>query len=685
MEKVEDFIRRLRWKVFWWERRNEEEEEDQDISEKYGLKTAATPPQSKYLKNFEEDLFNLVKNLEYNNYSNKFLEELDNFRVDMNNSKQMLVKGDKTTNFYRIEREKYVKLLTDNISKDYKKTDNRLSTDIDRKTKAHALDLEIADRMEVLAKRKSFITIKDHKEDFPNSIKCRLINPARNNLGVVSRNILRKAVEEGRRLTGLNLWKGTREVLEWFDKNKKNGRTFIQFDIENYYPAITEELMDKSLDFAKNFYEITDEQMEIIKTCRKSILFDNNGETWTKKGKQFDVSMGSLDSAEVSEIVGLFLLNQMTTRIQEIEPGKIGLYRDDGLMMLKTKSGRAKEQIIKKIHKIFGEQGLKITIASAGHSVDFLDVNMNLENGVHRPYRKPNSRILYIDARSNHPPNIIKNIPKMVEKRLTELSSNEEVFEEAKGDYEKALRESNFGNVDLKYEKEANKPKKRKGRKRKIIWFNPPYARNVVTKIGSKFIGLINRHFPRGTPISKLINRNTVKLSYSCMPNMDSSINGQNKRILEGKKNGERRGEKGGGCNCRDKENCPVGENCLREEVIYEATVKSSEGEKRYIGLAGNTFKERYYGHTHSFRWEDKRQSTELSKYVWSLNDRQVRHTINWRLIDSTDVYDPTKRRCGLCSREKYHILKEEGILNRRSELVAKCRHEREFKVINVK
>ena len=258
------------------------------------------------------------------------------------------------------------------------------------------------------------------------------------------------------------------------------------------------------------------------------------------------------------------------------------------------------------------------------------------------------------------------------------------MFKEAKGDYERALRESNFENVHLEYDQGDKQPRKGKRRTRKISWFNPPYSRNVVTKIGSRFISLINRHFPRGTPIGKLINRNTVKLSYSCMPNIECSINGQNKRILEDQNNGDAREESEGGCNCRVKSNCPVGGKCLRRGTIYEATVRSVEGDKKYIGLAGNTFKERFYNHRQSFSKEDKKQSTELSKHVWRLKDRDIRHTIDWRLIDSTDTYDPTKKRCGLCSLEKYYILKGKGLLNSRSELISKCRHKRKFKLINV-
>ena len=70
--------------------------------------------------------------------------------------------------------------------------------------------------------------------------------------------------------------------------------------------------------------------------CRKTFLF-NNGEPWIKKGDKgnFDVPMGSFDGAEVCELVGLYLLNQMTTGKNPIfNSAQVGLYRDDCLAVI---------------------------------------------------------------------------------------------------------------------------------------------------------------------------------------------------------------------------------------------------------------------------------------------------------------------------------------------------------------
>ena len=64
--------------------------------------------------------------------------------------------------------------------------------------------------------------------------------------------------------------------------------------------------------------------------------------------------------------------------------------------------------------------------------MDFLDVSFDLKHDTYKPYMKPNNDPVYIHRKSNHPPSIVKQIPAMISKRLSELSKNEQVFEEAK-------------------------------------------------------------------------------------------------------------------------------------------------------------------------------------------------------------------------------------------------------------
>ena len=67
--------------------------------------------------------------------------------------------------------------------------------------------------------------------------------------------------------------------------------------------------------------------------------------------------------------------------------------------------------VIKDICQIFKNEGLDITIETNLKVVEFLDVELNLNTGIHKPFTKPNNTILYVDANSNHPPIIKKHPP----------------------------------------------------------------------------------------------------------------------------------------------------------------------------------------------------------------------------------------------------------------------------------
>ena len=79
----------------------------------------------------------------------------------------------------------------------------------------------------------------------------------------------------------------------------------------------------------------------------------------------------------------------------------------------------------------------------------------------------------------------------------------------------------------------THKANKKRNRKRQITWFNPPYSNNVTTRIGEKFLAIIDTCFPQTHRLHKLLNRNTIKLSYSCMPKMKQIIASHNKAILD--------------------------------------------------------------------------------------------------------------------------------------------------------
>ena len=105
---------------------------------------------------------------------------------------------------------------------------------------------------------------------------------------------------------------------------------------------------------------------------------------------------------------------------------------------------------MKHFQNIFRKNNLNIIVKCNLKIVDYLDVTLNLSDGSYKPFHKPNSEINYIHRESNHPPNIIKQLPPSVESCLPKLSSDENVFTQAASVYQEPLKRTGYNNK-LKY------------------------------------------------------------------------------------------------------------------------------------------------------------------------------------------------------------------------------------------
>ena len=145
----------------------------------------------------------------------------------------------------------------------------------------------------------------------------------------------------------VNQWKDTSTVIDWF-KNTPDKKScyFMVFHIESFDPSISEKLFNESIQYAKNIVEIPDHS-------RNSLIFYENG-PWVKKegNEDLDVTMGSNDGAEISELVSLLMLSKLVHLFQD---NSVGLYRDDGLGVLRNLSGPETERLRKIFVKIFKE------------------------------------------------------------------------------------------------------------------------------------------------------------------------------------------------------------------------------------------------------------------------------------------------------------------------------------------
>ena len=222
------------------------------------------------------------------------------------------------------------------------------------------------------------------------------------------------------------------------------------------------------------------------------------------------------------------------------------------------------------------------------------------------------------------------------------------------------------------------------------------------------------------------------------MPNMGSIIKQHNPHIMKVPVSSQTL------CNCRNRDDCPLDGKCLTSCFVYEATVSvfsdefiqdmfgssddddndnefvgftdaelgngdptvassrdagdapvahGAEGApnrddggdrdrtKIYYGACEGQFKGRFYNHSQSFRNRAYESDTELSKFIWTLHDRNVGFSVKWRIAAPASPYRCGTRRCDLCITEKTIIARSnhKGLLNKRTELISKCRHRNKF------
>ena len=130
-----------------------------------------------------------------------------------------------------------------------------------------------------------------------------------------------------------------------------------------------------------------------------------------------------------------------------------GLYHDDGLIYIPNSNGPLSSSIQKRIIRAFKFLGFKIEISSNIKIVNFLGVTLDLSKNSYKPFIKTNQNPTYINVDSNHPKNIIRQIPKAVNLRIGKLSANEKIFKESSKRYINALKNSGF-NEEYRYLKQ---------------------------------------------------------------------------------------------------------------------------------------------------------------------------------------------------------------------------------------
>ena len=91
-------------------------------------------------------------------------------------------------------KEDYKKHLVNNITKTCKKSNRNKINSINRDAKKIAKKLEIDDRVEKMQEAEAFITINNHKDNFPHNLSFRLINPSKTDIGKIQSQPMEKHI-----------------------------------------------------------------------------------------------------------------------------------------------------------------------------------------------------------------------------------------------------------------------------------------------------------------------------------------------------------------------------------------------------------------------------------------------------------------------------------------------------------
>ena len=171
------------------------------------------------------------------------------------------------------------------------------------------------------------------------------VNPTMSELGKLSKHILQTINTELQNTIKVNQWQSLNEVIEWFkDIPNKKWRTFTVFDIQEFNPSITENLLKQEIWFIQNSVSIPPKSTDIIFHSRKYLLYHND-DPWVKKdtSAEIEVTMSSYDGAEVCQIVWLLMLDILN---KLFEKNSIGFCRDDGVSCYRNYNGHQSDKVI---------------------------------------------------------------------------------------------------------------------------------------------------------------------------------------------------------------------------------------------------------------------------------------------------------------------------------------------------
>ena len=676
----------------------------------YAVSNTSCRTDSWMLNNFETKLLKIIADYQKdpNFYPSRWQQTIATSIDKLITSKKMTIRADKTSNLYEIKVEDYATLINNKITESYRKKDQKDLDLLNKELWEIAVRMGKVEQLRPIEVKDAFITVKDHKPMYHlgNNEHLRLINPCKSSLGIVVAKRLKPIISELKLKLQIDQLNDSWEALDWL-KDKMGSCNSVQtLDIEDYYNKITFSVVQEAIEWANGIVKFDDkkELLDLIQMSSIGILCFR-GEIWEKKlevgqSKSFNISMGAYHSAQIADLISLKLAFDCKEEIIKKklpEASAPAIYRDDIITLSNAKkSTRNLTKITEAIQKTTKQAGFSLKPDCWSNETNFLDIKIDLEKSKTMPYRKPNHLKIYVNRQSNHSPSILKQIPVGVTERIFKLTSETADRKSEIEPYWEALREKGYSKEVKNIKEKAiesnfsiQEQKSKNSRKRRILWFNPPFSlqhkrieRQILQAIDSSFRkGVVDNN---GIECYRIFNRKNIKISPSCLPNLYRRMSGINKVKLYGKDKKAKKNPKAG-CNCRDKTNCPIPDNCLAKNVVYEATVTAGRSEemvnglvpgkwvRRYIGSSVD-FKKRFYSHTSDIRHQ--KRTTALANYITDLEENQSHYKVEWKILaQNLRIHDG--KSCQLCQKEKFLILfdKKGDLLNKKNEICSNCRH----------
>ena len=129
----------------------------------------------------------MIRSINFKLVRHDFQKELTKDINNITSSENLLIFADKTTNLDEITPEQYKTILTNNVTKTYRKAERSAEP--------------------------AFISLKDHKKNFKHNTKCRLINPCKGEMDVLGKKFLEELNNKLNNHLRCNQWCSTYRVI----------------------------------------------------------------------------------------------------------------------------------------------------------------------------------------------------------------------------------------------------------------------------------------------------------------------------------------------------------------------------------------------------------------------------------------------------------------------------------------